>query len=90
MMTILEDAGIPYFMPEGAYYALTDISKFGYSSDIEFTEFLVKEIGVAVVPGSSFFSRQELGRNYVRFCFSRKDETFEIAQQRLSKLKNRV
>jgi len=54
---------------------------------VEFTHFLVREIGVAVVPGSSFFSRPELGRKFVRFCFSKRPETLHAAQERLMKLK---
>ncbi len=90
MMDILDEVGIPYFRPEGAYYLFTDISKFGFKTDVEFTEYLTKDIGVAVVPSSSFFSRPELGHKYVRFCFSRKDETLETARQRLLNLKPQV
>jgi aminotransferase len=86
MLSILDEAGIPYFAPQGAYYVLTDIRGFGFKSDIDFTHFLVKDIGVAVVPGSSFFSRPELGHPYVRFCFSKKPETLEAAKARLVKL----
>lgn len=90
MLNILDEAGIKYFRPQGAYYAFTDVSDFGYKTDVEFTHFLVREIGVAVVPGSSFFSRPELGRKFVRFCFSKRPETLYAAQERLLKLKNVV
>jgi len=90
MLNILDESGIKYFRPQGAYYAFTDISDFGYKTDVEFTHFLVRDIGVAVVPGSSFFSRPELGRKYVRFCFSKQPETLLAAQQRLHKLKDVV
>jgi aspartate/methionine/tyrosine aminotransferase len=90
MLSILDEAGLKYFPPQGAYYVLSDIRDFGYKSDIDFTHFLVKEIGVAVVPGSSFFSRKDMGHPYVRFCFSKKPETLEAARARLVKLKDIV
>lgn len=88
MLTVLDESGVKYFAPKGAYYVFCDISDFGYKTDIEFTHFLLKEIGVAVVPGSSFFSRQELGHRYVRFCFSKKEETLMAAREKLVRLKD--
>jgi len=79
----LDEINIPYFSPKGAYYVLADISRFGYASDVEFTYYLIKEIGVAVVPGSSFFSRAELGRSLIRFCFSKTSETLQAAREKL-------
>lgn len=90
MLSILDSAGIKYFRPQGAYYVFTDISEFGYKTDVEFTHYLVKDIGVAVVPGSSFFSRPELGHKFVRFCFSKTPETLQAAGERLQKLRNTV
>lgn len=90
MLSILDEAGIKYFRPQGAYYVFTDIGNFGYKTDVEFTHFLVKDIGVAVVPGSSFFSRPELGHKFVRFCFSKKPETLHAARVRLQKLRDTV
>lgn len=89
VLPVLESAGFGVFRPDGAYYAMTDISAFGFRDDIEFTRFLVREIGVAVVPGSSFYSRPELGANQVRFCFCKKDETLEAAAERLQKLRRK-
>lgn len=86
MHSVLDAAGIPYFKPQGAYYVFTDIRKFGYESDVAFTQHLVETIGVAVVPGSSFFSEPTLGHPYVRFCFSKKPETLAAARERLVKL----
>jgi len=86
ILQILDAVGIPYFLPKGAYYVFADISAFGYKNDVEFTEFLIKEIGVAVVPGSSFFSNADKGKNFIRFCFSKKLETLAKAQERLLKL----
>lgn len=86
MLQNLDQVGIPYFVPKGAYYVFADISSFGYKSDVEFTEYLIKEIGVAVVPGSSFFSQPEAGKDFIRFCFSKKPETLAAARDRLMKL----
>ncbi|HZI19351.1 MAG TPA: aminotransferase class I/II-fold pyridoxal phosphate-dependent enzyme [Pyrinomonadaceae bacterium] len=87
LLPVLEEAGFRVFRPEGAYYVMTDISAFGFADDIEFTRHLVREIGVACVPGSSFYSRPELGARQVRFCFCKKDSTLEAAAERLMKLK---
>jgi aminotransferase len=89
MLSILDEVGIDYFKPKGAYYVFCDISKYGFKNDVAFTEFLVKEIGVADVPGSSFFRPGELGSKYVRFCFAKKPETLQAAKERLLKLKER-
>ncbi len=86
LMEILTAAGIPFHVPKGAYYILADISKFGFESDVAFTRFLIETVGVACVPGSSFFSRPELGHNYVRFCFCKKPETLQAAAERLGQL----
>ncbi len=87
LLPVLENAGFRTFKPDGAYYVMTDISGFGFKNDIEFTRFLIQEIGVACVPGSSFYSRPELGAQQVRFCFCKKDETLLKAAERLEKLK---
>jgi aspartate/methionine/tyrosine aminotransferase len=87
MISILEEVGLPYCKPEGAYYILSDISELGQGSDIDFARYLVEKIGVAVVPGSSFFRDSELKHKYVRFCFSRQKDTLDAARERLLKLK---
>jgi aspartate/methionine/tyrosine aminotransferase len=89
LLPVLEAAGFGVFRPDGAYYIMTDISRFGFRSDVEFTRFLVREIGVACVPGSSFYSRPELGARQVRFCFCKKDKTLEDAAARLQKLQTK-
>jgi aminotransferase len=86
LVPVLEDVGFKVFRPDGAYYIMADISAFGFRDDVEFTRFLVRDIGVAVVPGSSFYSRPELGPQQVRFCFCKKDETLNAAAERLQKL----
>ena len=82
----LQNAGFKCDMPEGAYYVMCDISAFGFADEIEFTKHLIREIGVAVVPGSSFYHDRSLGSQLVRFCFCKKDETLEVAAERLQKL----
>jgi aspartate/methionine/tyrosine aminotransferase len=90
LLPVLQKAGFRTFSPDGAYYIMTDISPFGFASDIEFTRHLIREIGVACVPGSSFYSRPERGAQQVRFCFCKKDETLEAAAERLGKLRARI
>ncbi|HEX8338394.1 MAG TPA: aminotransferase class I/II-fold pyridoxal phosphate-dependent enzyme [Pyrinomonadaceae bacterium] len=86
LLPALEEVGFRVFRPDGAYYVMTDISAFGFADDVEFTRHLIQEIGVACVPGSSFYSRPELGARQVRFCFCKKDETLEAAADRLRRL----
>lgn len=87
IVPVLQNAGLKCGFPEGAYYVMTDISNFGFESDVEFTKHLIREIGVAAVPGSSFYHDKSLGSQKVRFCFCKKDETLEAAAERLQKLK---
>ena len=89
LLPVLEQAGFETFSPDGAYYIMTDISGFGFNDDVEFTRHLIREIGVACVPGSSFYSLPERGAQQVRFCFCKKDETLNRAAERLSKLQAR-
>ena len=90
LLPVLERSGFKTFVPDGAYYIMTDISGFGFADDVEFTRHLIREIGVACVPGSSFYSVPSRGMQQVRFCFCKKDETLNRAAERLSKLKSRV
>ncbi len=87
IVPVLQNAGFKCDYPEGAYYVMADISNFGFADDIEFTKHLIREIGVAVIPGSSFYHDTKLGSQMVRFCFCKKDETLEAAAERLAKLK---
>jgi aspartate/methionine/tyrosine aminotransferase len=86
IVPVLQNAGFRCGMPEGAYYVMTDISDFGFADDIEFTKHMIREIGVAVVPGSSFYHDKRLGSQKVRFCFCKRDATLEAAAERLQKL----
>jgi aspartate/methionine/tyrosine aminotransferase len=83
----LEAAGFKCFHPRGAYYVMTDISAFGFEDDVEFTKYLVKEIGVAAVPGSSFYRDARDGARQVRFAFCKKVETLDRAAEKLRKLR---
>ena len=82
----LEQAGFLCYKPEGAYYVMCDISRFGFPDDVAFTKHLIEDIGVACVPGSSFFSEPARGKHIVRFCFCKKEETLLEAGARLRKL----
>src|SRR5215813_4428456 len=90
LLPVLTSAGFKTYVPDGAYYIMTDISNFGFSDDVEFTKHLIREIGVACVPGSSFYSVPARGGQQVRFCFCKKDETLTQAAERLTKLHSRV
>ncbi len=82
----LEKAGFRCYRPRGAYYVMTDISAFGFANDVEFAAYLVKEIGIACVPGSSFYKHPKDGSQQVRFAFCKKPETLDEAARRLQKL----
>jgi aminotransferase len=86
LMGILTEAGFVCFEPKGAYYIMTDISAFGFPDDVAFARHLVTDVGVASVPGSSFYRDPASGRNQVRFCFCKKDETLDAAAERLQRL----
>ena len=84
LMLALESAGFSPRLPEGAYYILCDISPFGFDDDTEFARWLVSTVGVAGVPGSSFYSRPELGKHLIRFTFCKTDDVLKAAAERLA------
>jgi aspartate/methionine/tyrosine aminotransferase len=86
LLPALERAGFRCFRPRGAYYIMCDISGFGLGDDIAFTRHLIERIGVAPVPGSSFFADPADGAHIVRFCFPKRIETLQAAAGRLAKL----
>ncbi len=90
LVPALEAAGFGVFRPHGAYYVMTDLSGFGYENDVEFARFLVREVGVAGVPGSSFYSDPASGRQRLRFHFARRRETLAAAVERLQSLRSRL
>ncbi len=79
----LAESGFGCTRPQGAYYIMTDISGFGSWNDVDFARYLTEKIGVAPVPGSSFYSSEALGRSSVRFCFCKRAETLRAAADRL-------
>jgi len=99
LLKILTQAGFAVFKPRGAYYIMTDISRFpdpdpvrfpAATRDVRFSKYLVEEIGVATVPGSSFYNHPSDGATQVRFTFCKKEETLAAAEQRLAQLKPTV
>ena len=94
LMNILEAAGFTVYRPRGAYYIMTDISRFRFdeskypaeSRDVSFAKYLVEHIGVACVPGSSFYNDPEDGASQVRFTFCKKEETLAAAEARFANL----
>ena len=97
LLRILEDTGFTVYQPRGAYYIMTDISRFDFpaedprfaspSKDVAFAKYLVQEIGVACVPGSSFYNNPQDGASQVRFTFCKKEETLAAAEERFAKLR---
>ena len=84
----LKELNIPHTEPQGAYYVMVDISEFGYDSDLDFCVDLIKNVGVAAVPGSSFFKEKE--NCYIRFHFAKKDETLFAALNRLKDMHTKM
>jgi aminotransferase len=90
MCSALDEAGFKYAAPEGAYYILADFSEISDLESREFAIWLAKEVGVATVPGMSFYSKPELGKSVTRFAFCKKTETLSRAAERLASLQARV
>ena len=87
LIPALEGAGFQCFRPRGEYYVMTDVSRFGFENDVEFVKYLVKDVGVAAVPGSSFYRDARDGARQVRFAFCKRLETLDAAAERLRKLR---
>jgi aspartate/methionine/tyrosine aminotransferase len=87
LVAILSDVGFKTSVPQGAYYVLADVTHLGFPDDVAAADHLVREIGVAAVPASSFYSRPELGADRLRFSFSKKLATLEAAAERLQRLR---
>jgi aminotransferase len=94
LLGVLSHAGLNPYVPSGAYYIMCNIRELreheGLPNDVEFCRFLVKDIGVAAVPGSSFFRDPASGRDLIRFTFCKKEETLAAAEERLMKVRQRV
>src|ERR1700676_4036340 len=96
LLEILQKAGFTVYKPRGAYYIMTDISRFtipqkflsaAESADVSFARYLVEEIGIACVPGSSFYNDAQDGASQVRFTFCKKEETLAAAEERFARLR---
>jgi aspartate/methionine/tyrosine aminotransferase len=83
LIEALSAAGLNCRTPEGAYYVMADIGHLGFRDDLEAADFMLNEVGIAAVPGSSFYHRRELGRHMLRFTFSKSEATLAAAAQRL-------
>ena len=87
LMPVLEEVGFRCFRPRGAYYVMTDISAFDFDNDLLFAKHLVQQIGIACVPGSSFYNDPRDGARQVRFAFCKREQTLDAATDRFRKLK---
>jgi aspartate/methionine/tyrosine aminotransferase len=85
--SVLREVGFTFSVPEGAYYIFADFSQLSDLDDVTFAKWMTQEIGVATVPGSSFYSRKADGRSFVRFAFCKKQETLDGAAERLCRLR---
>jgi aspartate/methionine/tyrosine aminotransferase len=88
LLAALKGAGLRCWTPQGAYYIMADIGELGFRDDFEAAGFFLDKVGVAPVPGSSFYHRAELGRGLLRFTFSKSDQTLAAAAERLARLGN--
>ena len=86
----MSEAGFSYTLPEGAYYVLADFSGLSDMDDVSFAKWMCQEIGVATVPGSSFYSDRALGKSLIRFAFCKKYETLKRAADRLGTVRTEV
>jgi aminotransferase len=86
VLETLTGAGLRCFVPRGAYYVMTDITETKFGDDIRFVRHLIENLGVAAVPGSSFYSHNDTPCHQVRFCFCKKYETLEMARRQIQKL----
>jgi aminotransferase len=84
---ILRDAGFNVMVPQGAYYLMCDIANWGYPGDVAFCRYLIEEVGVAAVPGGSFFRSAESGRDLIRFTFCKCEETLAAAGERMKSVR---
>jgi aminotransferase len=89
LLGIVERAGFLAHRPAGAYYVMTETAALGWDDDVAFARHLIEDVGVAVVPGSSFYQDPRDGGCQVRFAFCKKEETLAEAERRLSRLSRR-
>ena len=90
LVEALTESGFKFSMPEGAYYILADFSDLSDMDDVTFAKWMTQEIGVATVPGSSFYFDKSHGRTMVRFAFCKKFDTLKRAAERLATVRQHV
>jgi len=90
LLEALEEAGFRCYKPYGAYYIMTDISAFGFPDDTTFARKLIRDVGIAVVPGSSFYHNPQDGFTKVRFAFCKKMETLQRAASHLQEVREKM
>jgi aminotransferase len=89
LVPVLRQAGFVPFVPAGAYYVMADITQLGYGDDVAFARYLVEDIGLAVVPGCSFFPTAHEGAAYVRFAFPKRMSTLQRAANLIKTIERR-
>jgi aminotransferase len=87
MLEMLERTGFRCSRPRGAYYVMADFSALTQDDDVTFARHLIETVGIAAVPGSSFFANNSDGASWIRFCFPKKYDTLKAAEERLYKLR---
>jgi L-glutamine---4-(methylsulfanyl)-2-oxobutanoate aminotransferase len=86
----LKDAGFIDYPSSGTYFIMVDHTTFGFGNDIEFCEYLIREVGVVAIPPSVFYLDPEDGKNLVRFTFCKDEDTLRAAVERMkTKLKKK-
>jgi aminotransferase len=85
LMKTFDEVGLQYYRPEGAYYILVDVPDH-FKNDTGFTDYLLKKIGVAVLPGSALYHNEKLGNRKVRVAFCKKDTTLQEVRRLLQKM----
>lgn len=88
LQSVLIDSGFRVYPPHGAYYIMTDIAELGWDHDVAFSRWLIDEVGVAAVPGSSFYRDPARGRTKVRFCYCKRPETLQLASELLATVRD--
>lgn len=86
----LRDAGFQFHVPDGAYYVMTDFAGLSPRDDVSLVRWMIETVGVAGVPGSSFYQPRSLGQSKVRFMFAKRDETLHDAGRRLARLRDTI
>jgi aminotransferase len=90
LLEALSGAGLRCRTPQGAYYIMADIGHLGFRDDFEAADFMLDQVGIAAVPGSSFYHRRDLGRDILRFTFSKSETTLAAAAERLKTLQDKL